>query len=214
MFLAGPWSKLKALRQPKLGRAALLIPIFGYLILFNENIAKFLNLIPLFGDKPHPEVGVSPRLLLIYFGLCAVSIAVALYSAFCPSQVTHYGNASAFVQGDGPGLKDFALEEVEKGLRESTFRERFQAIRDRYEKNPSGGAKLTPTDAQKAEINNGILHLRYEQLEYSASWARIAARVLYLFGAACLLLPSLQMFWTIFKILVLQLWMWVTSFAI
>jgi hypothetical protein len=195
-----PWSKLKALGRPKVGRAALLVPVFGYLVLFNENVVKYLNLIPLFGT-PYLDVGVSPRLLLLYYGACAISVVVALYSAFCPSQVTHYGNASAFAQGDGPGLKDFAMEEIEKDLCNGGYREDLQWIKDRYERNPSGGPKLTPTTEQKAEIDNGILHLRYKQLEYSVPWARISARILYAFGVLCLLLPTIQMFWRISVIL-------------
>jgi hypothetical protein len=121
MLFNVPWSKLKSLRHPKLGRLALLIPIFGYLILFNENIVKYLNLVSSLITKTSYDVGVSPRLLLIYSGLCMISVAVAIYSAFCPSQVTHYGNVSAFAQGDGPGLKDFAFEEIESGLRSSVY---------------------------------------------------------------------------------------------
>lgn len=88
------WSRFWTVSSSRAARMTVLIPLIGYLIIFNAKIAEYLHVIRELGGSPN-DVSVSPRLLLIYFGLCAIAAAVAIYSWRCPNAVKYYGSANA-----------------------------------------------------------------------------------------------------------------------
>jgi len=71
------------------------------------------------------NASVSPRLLLIYFGLCAVALGSVIYDRFCPDEVKHFGTSAAYVGGDGRSIGDFVLESIEATLWSSVFVRRY-----------------------------------------------------------------------------------------
>src|SRR6266852_9232668 len=96
---ASKWSRLRSVGNSLPARLTILIPLVGYLIIFNQETAKYLTLIQeLAGQKTsadHP-ISVSPSVLLVYFGLCALALGSAIYSYLCPDQVRHYGSSAAY----------------------------------------------------------------------------------------------------------------------
>jgi hypothetical protein len=86
------WSAVNTLSNSFAARATILIPMIGYLILFNEKMADYLNLIGILnaGDNHY---GVSLRLLSLYMGLCFVACAVLVYSLRCPREIKGYSTA-------------------------------------------------------------------------------------------------------------------------
>src|SRR3954454_24281518 len=83
------WVRLRSVSNSTAAKATILVPIIGYLIIFNEKVVEFLNLAK--SVEMYGGVEVSYRLILIYLGLCAISLGVAVYGWFCPSEVKHYG---------------------------------------------------------------------------------------------------------------------------
>jgi hypothetical protein len=82
------WSRLRSIGNSAPARATIVIPLVGYLIIFNEQVLSYLTLSPeIFGKS----VGISTKLLNIYFGLCFVAIASFLFAWFCPLQIRKYG---------------------------------------------------------------------------------------------------------------------------
>jgi hypothetical protein len=162
------WSRLRSVGNSLPARLTILIPLVGYLIIFNQVTAKYLTLIQELAGRTSPDhpISVSPRLLLVYFGLCALALGSAIYSYFCPNQVRHYGSSAAYVRGDGPSIRDFAFEPIESELRESAFRKEYLRIRNRYEGGPNGPPRMI-TPEQKEEVNNGVLHLYFRYLDAS-----------------------------------------------
>jgi hypothetical protein len=130
--------------------------------------------------------------MLIYFGLCAVAAGVTIYSMVCPGEVRHYGSANSYVRGDGPGIKDFAFEEIEDKLRRSPKRKEYERIRDRYE-----GRGRAITEAEKMQVNNGVLHLYFKFLNEGKAIRRSFVWLFYLAGLICLGIPSAGVFWRI-----------------
>ena len=161
------WSHLRAIGNSVAAKVTILIPLIGYLLIFNERLAAYSTLIKqLVGFyQPDAQIGVSPRLLLIYFGLCAVAVGSAIYALFCPTQVKSYGSSAGYVTGDGPSIKDFAFEPIEEQLRNSPYEGQYQRIRARYEGRGVAAKFGTLTDEQKEQINNGVLHLYFEYLD-------------------------------------------------
>ncbi len=65
------WSAFNNISNSLAARSTILIPLIGYLIIFNEYVVKYLDLVvELGGSKASDPVTISPRLLLVYFGLC------------------------------------------------------------------------------------------------------------------------------------------------
>ena len=100
------WSRLRDAGNSSLVQLTILIPLIGYMIIFNEQIAKYLELVrEVSGSQPRAlGLSVSPRLLLIYFGLCLISFGAIVYRRYCPSEIKRYASSTAFVGGDGPNV--------------------------------------------------------------------------------------------------------------
>lgn len=175
-----------------------LIPLIGYLIIFNEKIAEYLHIVRELGGGVD-NATVSPRLLLIYFGLCAVAAAVSIYSWRCPNAVKYYGSANAYVSAVKDVSGDFPMAEIEKAFTHTNdkFFKEYWEIRDRYEKTNSAPISVS----QKQEMYVGYLHLYYRYLDELHPLSRIAVATLYSIGFVCLLVPSAGVFWRVCLIL-------------
>ncbi|HEV2078680.1 MAG TPA: hypothetical protein VGR19_02120 [Allosphingosinicella sp.] len=86
------WSKLRAIGNSGLVRSSALIPIIGYLILLNDKVADWIQIL---GD-----VDISPRLIMLYVGLSFVGTASILYSIFCPEIIRRYGTAVEYTTSE------------------------------------------------------------------------------------------------------------------
>jgi hypothetical protein len=191
-----PWSTLNAISRSRSARMTVLIPLIGYLIIFNDKVGEYLRLNQVLQPLEQASNTLSPRLMVIYIGLCAIAVGVALYKAFCPGEVSYYTTASAYVRGDGPGIKDLVYEEIEDELKSSILQKRYIKLRDRHEQS------FEPiTEQQKEEVNNGVLHLYFRLRNCSWPGIRHLVAVLYAVGFVCLLFPSLGVFWKVLHVL-------------
>lgn len=190
-----PWSGLRAISNSVAARCTVLIPLIGYLIIFNDGVSKYLNLVAELGGGGNSSAyTVSPRLLLIYFGLCAIAIGVTLYSIFCPNGVKYYGSANAYVGNVQGSRGRFSTREIEVELEGSPLKENFWAIRDSYR-------KTDRNDADRAEYRNGLLHLLYRKHNLHHPFFRLITYILYAIGFLCLLIPSAGVFVRVIRIL-------------
>lgn len=182
------WSELRAVTNSAAARATVLIPIIGYLIIFNGNIIHYLNVVKEVGGAEPEEAHVSSRLLLVYLGLTLVAIGAALYQLFCPPDVKYYGDTNAYVGGVTPTIKDYRFRAMEDRLRKSIFKDRYMDVRNMYK-----GIKEEKdfTDEDKATINNGVLHVYFEYLNKENFPARCIAGWAFVLGYCVLLIPSL-----------------------
>jgi hypothetical protein len=122
-----PWTDFRAISNSHAARSTILILLIGYLVLFNENVVKYLHLPKeLGGSTPVAGSGISMRLLLVYFGLCFVAAGTALYGFFCPPEVKQYGSANGYVAGDGDSIKSMVLDAIQARLARSDFGPRYE----------------------------------------------------------------------------------------
>jgi hypothetical protein len=156
------WSELRSITNSTAAKMTVLIPIIGYLIIFNQHIVQYLNIIKQVGGDELPvEPHASSRLLLVYLGLTVVAVGAGLYQLFCPPDVKYYGDTNAYVGGVTQTIKEYRMRQIEERLRESIFADRLMHVREMY-KGIRHEATFGPEE--KAEINNGILHLYFEYL--------------------------------------------------
>lgn len=191
------WARLRFVSNSSAAKATILFPLIGYLVLFNQSVVSFLNLIKELNGAP--DVGVSYRLILLYLGLCAVSLGVLIYGWYCPNEVKHYGSAAAFVQGDGPSLRGFVIDNISTTLVEDK-RYHDQMVELSQEFGEIGQSRqVTENDRERYRTEH--LHLYFDYLNRSHPYARAIAVVSYAIGFGLLAIPSVEVFWGVLTIL-------------
>jgi hypothetical protein len=95
------WSTLGAVGRSNVGRLTILIPLVGYLLIFNPSFSTFFESRIPGGVANAPAALVSlhsNRLNFLYFGLLFLGTGIALYTAFAPEQIRNYHSASDYIQ--------------------------------------------------------------------------------------------------------------------
>jgi hypothetical protein len=206
---AGPkWSRLRTVGNSVPVKLTILIPLVGYLIIFNDKVIEYLHLIrEMGGHNPDTTSAVSPRLLLVYFGLCALALGTAIYSYLCPDQVKHYASSAAYVGGDGPTMKDGELERVAAELKEFSpvgyleFEEKFGGFFRLSIRPHMSETEFRVSETSKEQSDNALLHFYFRYLDVSHTTMRWIALISYITGFVCLLIPSAGVFIRVMSIL-------------
>lgn len=98
------WDRLRATGNSRLVRLTILVPVFGYLILFNDTIIRYLELSNIYFKDAFIEQSFSIfyRLYFFYFGFTFLAIAALIYWFWCPPLIQSYGSAAEFYRVEGP----------------------------------------------------------------------------------------------------------------
>ncbi len=193
------WHSLAQISNSKLMKLTILIPIIGYMVLFNENIVEFLNLsqeiFPNEGLKSSVNEGIS-RLYYFYFGLTFIGIAMTLYQVFCPTQVKFSMTPRHFVElnirtltlsqirGHLDIIKHFESGKIETGVI-SQLEKVIQNLT--HESNIPDKEKLSILASDILYLQWGVLDVTYNITRGVVTW------LLYI-GIIILTIPSLLMF--------------------
>jgi hypothetical protein len=84
------WSKLRELGQSSLVRSSVLMPVFGYLLLLNEQVHAFLVLHQYDAGWPFNRLPSLWRLWLLFYGSFSLAIGSILFSLRCPTEIKRY----------------------------------------------------------------------------------------------------------------------------
>jgi hypothetical protein len=153
------WARLRYVSNSSAAKSTILVPLVGYLIIFNENVVRFLNMAHELGGRG--DATVSHRLILIYLGLCAVSVGALVYGWLCPNEIKHYGTAAAFIQGDGPGLRGFVLADIQEEVSaDEASLAKLKVLSDELRQKELQGL-LTDNDMERFRIENLQLYFDY-----------------------------------------------------
>lgn len=191
------WTRLRFVSNSAAAKATILVPLIGYLILFNQSISEFLSLVRDLDSRP--AVGVSYRLILLYLGLTGVAGGVLVYGWYCPNEVKHYGSAAAFVQGDGPSLRGFVIDEINQVLSQhKPYSNKLQKLSLELT-NEADVQPLNEGDWEKYRIEH--LHLYFDYLNESHRLPRLMVCLLYTLGFGLLAIPSGEVFWKVLCLL-------------
>lgn len=123
---APDWSYLGLVGKSLPVRSTALIPVIGYLILFNEFVATQLSasiFVEIAGDA-QPE-SLSSTLFLIYFGLFFLGIGSMLFTTRCPKTLKSNASVHSYVESEKSLLSPYRCREL---LKESTERYAQKAI--------------------------------------------------------------------------------------
>jgi hypothetical protein len=193
------WHALRPVGNSWLVRATVLIPFFGYLIIFNASIAQYFRLISEIEGSTSADFGlsVSPRLFQVYFGLCLLAGASMIYGYACPSIVKQFDSVIGFVAAAQDALGDVGLEHMEEEIKYTKYGSAYGAKKTHFQMMVD--VNFSIRDA-KREVNNALLYLYYAHQNGSAPAWRVMATTLYFFGFLLLLIPSIHVFIRVFSI--------------
>lgn len=194
------WSTLRPVGNLWVTRLTVLIPIVGYMIIFNSELARYMELIAeLSSTQPqHFHLSVPPRLFQMYFGLCFIATGSVIYSLCCPAIVKRNASEAEFAGSEGPHIGKFAMNAIYERIEKSGRGGEFSAFQT---SESSCIDQYYPESMARGEIRNAAVHI-YFDIE-NARWciARLASSLFFLIGFPILLWPSFQVFMKVVDVL-------------
>jgi hypothetical protein len=108
------WSNLRELGQSNFVRSSVLMPVFGYLLIFNDQIHQYLKV--RFDDVwPFSHVHSMWRIWMLYFGTIFLAAGSMLFAWRCPREIKQYPSSFTMVlterdqlTADNPGRQRIA----------------------------------------------------------------------------------------------------------
>ena len=205
-----PWSMLRGIGNSGAAKATILIPLVGYLFLFNGQFVTWLQLHPAVGGvaTEATQAAFGWRLLCLYYGLMLVAIATVVYAVRCPYVCKRYADAVAY-----------ALDTHQIHSSAGAFAGLIGELRDVV-----GSSKAAPAGAlqaakgellllgrKDADANawdsieleerpsrvQRLLTAKYNLEDHSRRWARRIVVMLYAIGLVLLALPSGNLFFEV-----------------
>lgn len=185
------WTDFRTISNTSATRAVILIPLLGYWIIFNENIAAYTGLVKTLvpGDATTQHHGPPFRLFATYFALCLVAVGSALYQWLCPAEIKQYPGASEYVGGVAPELSSIEYarmrKEVEHG--DTVGNAAYQEMR----KGAGDGA----------DFKRNILKLYFDYCNRRYQRMRFVVAICYGIGFAILGIMSVEIFLRVIRVL-------------
>lgn len=200
--------------KSNLSKAASLVSVLGYLILFNDTILGSLNFVYLQGDDD--PIGLKPdvRLRLVYFGLVIIGLCAIVFSIFAPKEIHRGMYAEDYVNFgiENFGWGDFASirstlcryeKDVipEKSDEQIYWQQRFLVFSD-----SANGHRdfLDDGDWSKADYSTAInkhrsfliemLSTHYEIQQYKWHNLIVSLTIASSIGHVCVFLPAIDTF--------------------
>ena len=90
------WSILRIIGNSTMGKAAIIVPVLGYLLLFNHEVVDFLKL----HSSICRDCAVPWRLNLFYFGSLLIAIGSVLFGLTCPPVIDRHPGAHDFYEAE------------------------------------------------------------------------------------------------------------------
>ena len=200
------WDALRKFGTSRLVQSTIVVPVVGYVILFNAELSQYFALIIDANDNSTPP----GRLYWLYFGFCFLAIGSIIFGVRCPREVKEHGSAYDFVSKQNFIMHDVRL----KGMRDKLLRRAYSQLcaNTNYEfeivSEPSrlvgGEEDHSLLDIRRSfrsyanDLDNvdrdGVMRDYFELLEEDRPWSRRAAFVMYVIGGALISVPTVHTF--------------------
>jgi len=205
-----PWSRLRGIGNSAAAKSTILIPLVGYLFLFNEQIIEALKLHSALemATAPHASgAELGWRLLCLYYGLTFVAIATIVYALSCPQVCKRYADSVEYSRDvleihSSPGAFRGLVGEL--GLELEAASGAPTGVRNAADGElkllDSGDAAATWGLLPSGERPSRLLRLlaaKYNLMDYTRPAARRATAVLYATGLVLLAIPAMQLFYRV-----------------
>ena len=206
-----PWSTLRGIGNSSAAKATILMPLIGYLFLFNGHFVTWLALHPATGVTTEAtQAALGWRLLCLYYGLTLVAVATVVYALRCPYVCKRYADAVDYardvrtIHASGSAFAGLIgeLRRV-KDSAETAPKSVLDAVRGELTLlgPPAQDAQawgLLPAAERPSRVLR-LLTAKYNVLDYSHRFARRTAATLYVLGLLLLAVPSANLFVSVTK---------------
>ncbi|WP_414474313.1 hypothetical protein [Microvirga sp. M2] len=176
------WSELRSIGNSRIVQLAGIIPVVGYMILFNETLLELIKSSPFYVpssidliESPHAsflDKLNSLRLYALYFGFFIIGIASLVYQWKCPSLVKKYADVDDFIIATTGFYRERDYLLAQKATIEL------------------GNNDTRQLDAAKAESQTTILRLYYDAEDRAQTDWRTLAGFCYGIGFVIVAVPS------------------------
>lgn len=180
------WSSLKGIMSSKFARLTVIVPIIGWILVYNDNLILFLEE-ALGKDLPN-EFGW--KVYIFYVGLFGISISSILYAVFCPREVHKHSSDVDYVKHS----RLIFTENYEKTISQSIGREAL-VWGDPPEDFRNKKTKKFPLVRKHSENEEDIIDtLLADYNRRNSSWPiiRLAALLVFSVGAILTSIPTLS----------------------
>jgi hypothetical protein len=193
------WASLRAAGNSPPVKLTPIVPIIGYLILFNEYFIGYSRLAMELGIDKAGAVQISDRLLLLYLGLTALAVGSLIYSWKCPDEIKHHATSRAYIAADGASIGRYAMDSIEDLLRDGEFSRAYSEIRDKFDVEPgmfhgSPEMMMDRYESSYKEIKLACLHLYYNRMDNKDPAIRLCVAVFFLSGFSLLMVVAIPVF--------------------
>jgi hypothetical protein len=190
------WSSLTLLGQSKLVKMTMLIPIFGYLILFNESVMSFVLTSFNLESLGFAEVQEKTKLYYIYFGLTSLGLASFVYQISCPQLMKEYSSVRQYLRENVDYMTLLRVDSIcnhvvaKSGSAHQVTSRVQKVIKEINDEQLSSLEK--ENSLRNASID--LLQHFWNLSTWSSFSLRVLVSVLFIIGFLCLLIPSFKMF--------------------
>jgi len=207
------WQGLARIGRSKAISLTMLVPVIGYLIVFNEHVFQLLELskeiFPVDaarnGDSTNIWFSNIIRLVFLYFGLMFLGIATILYQCFCPPLIKEYANERGYIREEinlmttkriNAILSDLSREIPKNHDKFEEF-ERISIAIEKYHKDPDGYLEGT-----RDRLHTDLMLMQWENENSTHTSPRSSITLLYTVGFVILTIPSVEMLLRVISVLI------------
>lgn len=181
-----PWSSLKTAMSSKFARLTFIVPIIGWLLVYNDNLATILE------QKWQISIdeGTSWKLYAFYLGLFAIAVSSIVYAVFCPKEVKRFDSEVDFVKTARLIFTESYSREVSAQVGRLPF---VWAPPAPETKNPASGKfPLVRKHTENEEELVDLLVAHYRDRDMTWPLVRILAFLIFLVGVVMTSIPTLS----------------------
>ena len=193
------WDKIRIIGHSKLVQLTMLVPIIGYMIIFNSELTQFFELsVELLPNNNESELESNisednkSRLFYFYYGFSFIGLASLFYKLFCPTQVDECGNITNFVESELKLLTEGTLKKFINYLSLTIKNYTAQEIVERYKEHRLG--VNYPREEQLNHLKIDTLKCYWRLMLKSKPAMRVCTTLFYFVGFSILLIPTLEIF--------------------
>lgn len=196
------WDVLRSIGNSPLAKSAVMVPVLGYFLLFNEQVITWLR------THAHmcADCSIPWRLQCLYLAGWAFTLAAVIYAAKCPAMVKKYPSASDYLAGERATMNAHAYgtaRDIVSGATREDVEFELMELKEAGEVYWTGKAGnsldliLSVRESDSEIVQDAIGIVAYERLTESEEGWRFVLLMLYAIGAGLLAAPSIATLWVI-----------------
>lgn len=181
-----PWSSLKTAMSSKFARLTFIVPVIGWLLVYNDNLANLIEYrwgISIFD-------GIGWKLYIFYLGLFAIAASSIVYAVFCPQEIKRFDNEVDFVKTARLIFTETYSREISEKVGRLPF---VWAPPPAAAKNPeTGNFPLIRKHTENEEELVDLLVVHYRDRDISWPFVRLLSLLTFVFGVIMTSIPTLS----------------------